>query len=59
MCTPWREEWDYDVQESNYDFMAKMASLNADEMVQGKTALKHISNCSHFNSISPQFHLFA
>lgn len=32
-------------------FTAKMASLKADEMVQGKGALKHISNGSHFNLI--------
>lgn len=48
----------YDMWEQLW-FMTKMASLKADEMVQGKGALKHISNCPQFNSISPQFHLFA
>lgn len=38
-------------------FMAKTASHNTDRMVQGKRPHQHTSNCSRFNSISPQFHI--
>ena len=37
--------------------MAKKASHNVDEIIQRKRHHQNITNCSRFNSISPQFHI--
>lgn len=37
--------------------MANMTSHNVDEMIRSKWHHGHISNCSRFNSISPQFRI--
>lgn len=36
--------------------MDRIAPHSADEIIEGKRHHQHISNCSRFNSISPQFH---